>query len=230
MSDFNTAYSQTDHYFGADPEAILGDFCTELDPDYPVLDVGCGQGRNTLALARYPDKRFRVLAIDPSTAAIRTVQEIADAEQLPVLTAPHGFESIDEGALAKLTGSTALSAVLLFGLLQILPVETIRTFLGQAGRLLTKDGFLFITAFSTAGPDFERHQQTWHAIGDNSFRNPQNPADLRTYFPPNQILEWLDCDHFLIRHHREYLGPLHRHSDTDPLHQHAMIELVAQRR
>jgi len=37
MSDFNSAYSQCDHYFGQAPEAILSTFMSEIDPDRPRI-------------------------------------------------------------------------------------------------------------------------------------------------------------------------------------------------
>ncbi len=230
MPNFNTAYPKCDHDFGPTPEPVLTTFCPQLDPAYPILDVGCGQGRHTFALARHPDKKFRVLAIDPSTEAIQTVQRTADAEHLLVTTAPLGFQEFDHDTLQCLAQCNALSAVLLFGLLQILTRETIRTSLDKTTQLLSKDGLLFITAFSSAGPDYAKYQQTWQTIGENSFRNPDDHLDLRTYFAPDEILDWIDHDHFRIIHHREYLGPMHKHSEAGPLHQHAMIELVAQRR
>jgi len=228
MSDFDTEYSQSKHYFGEEPEAVLTKFLGEINPAYPVLDVGCGQGRNSFALARNETKPFHVLAIDPSKQAVQTVQQIADTESLPIVTATLGFEDIDENTLQQLTSSRTLSAVLLFGILQILARETINQFINKTYRLLSEGGLIFITAFSTEGPDFIRHQQTWDLIGERSFRNPDDPDDLRTYFAPDEILKLLDQERFTVLHHREYLGPMHKHTQSGTLHQHAMIELVAQ--
>ena len=229
MSDFDREYSQSEHYFGEEPEAILIKFLGEIIPVYPVLDVGCGQGRNTFTIARNETKPFRVLAIDPSKQAVETVQQIADTESLPIVTATLGFEDIDEKTLLQLTTSRTLSAVLLFGILQILTRKTINQFINKTYRLLAEDGLIFITTFSTEGPDFLRHQQTWELIGENSFRNPDDSDDLRTYFAPDEILKLLDQERFRVIHHREYLGPMHKHSENGSLHQHAMIELVAKR-
>ena len=229
MSDFDREYSLSEHYFGEGPEAILINFMGEINLAYPVLDVGCGQGRNSFALARNEVTPFRVLVIDPSKQAVQTVQQIADAESLPIVAATLGFEDIDENALLQLTTSRTLSAVLLFGILQILTRETINQFINKTYRLLAEGGLVFITAFSTEGPDVIRHQQTWEQIGENSFRNPDDPNDVRTYFAPDEILKLLDQERFRVIHHREYLGPMHKHSENGTLHQHAMIELVAKR-
>ena len=229
MSDFDCEYAQSEHYFGEEPEAILTTYLSRINPAYPVLDVGCGQGRNSFALARNEVTPFRVLAIDPSKQAVQTVQQIADAESLPIVTTTLGFEEIDKDTLRQLTDCTALSAILFFGLFPILTMKTIQKFLDKSENLLAHNGLIFITTFSTVGPDYQRHTQTWEKIDNNSFRNPDDPTDLRTYFAPDEILKLLDQDRFTVLHHREYLGPMHKHSEAGPLHQHAMIELVAKR-
>ena len=48
---FNEAYARVDGLFGGEPERTLVRFADRLDRRRPVLDVGCGQGRNALWLA-----------------------------------------------------------------------------------------------------------------------------------------------------------------------------------
>jgi len=130
---------------------------------------------------------------------VQPLQKIVEVESFPVITAPIGLGEIDENKPYELTNHRSLSAGLLFGILQILTIENIQRFIDRTKQLLIKEGLIFITAFSTQGPDFARHEKNWIRIAPNSFQTPDNPNDLRTYFEPNEIIELLDPD---PRHNR----------------------------
>lgn len=65
--DYDKAYRQTDSYFGEEPEPFFFQHFHLLDRARNVLDIGMGQGRHTLALARLG---FAVEGIDPSSEAV----------------------------------------------------------------------------------------------------------------------------------------------------------------
>jgi len=71
----------TKNLFG-DPLSGLIEFFSEYPDKGNVLDLGCGQGRNTLALARLG---YQVTGIDSSTVGIKQMMEIAHREQLNVI-------------------------------------------------------------------------------------------------------------------------------------------------
>ena len=68
-----------DVFWSADPAEALQDktlFADTFDADLPLVDVGCGDGRHTLALARLT--RFReVIGVDVALSAIRHAQAAA---------------------------------------------------------------------------------------------------------------------------------------------------------
>jgi trans-aconitate methyltransferase len=53
MNDWDQDYASTPDLFGSEPAPILVRHLELLNRSHPVLDVGCGQGRNTLFLARH---------------------------------------------------------------------------------------------------------------------------------------------------------------------------------
>lgn len=77
MPSYNTYY-KTLNLFG-DPYPELIDFFRDYESKGKVLDIGCGQGRNAIALARLG---YSVIGIDNSTVGIEQMNAIAKAESL----------------------------------------------------------------------------------------------------------------------------------------------------
>ena len=73
-------YYQTENLFGeAYPELIK--FYSAIKNKGKLLDIGCGQGRDAIALARLG---FEVTGIDYSKVGIEQLNEIAKKEKLPL--------------------------------------------------------------------------------------------------------------------------------------------------
>lgn len=87
---YNETYGRVKGFFGNKPNDILKQYYAEMDLSRPVLDIGAGQGRNALFLAR---QGYTVDAIDPSRIAVDTVANIAQGENLPVSACQCGFET-----------------------------------------------------------------------------------------------------------------------------------------
>jgi tellurite methyltransferase len=211
---YDEAYDNTDHVFGREPETILVKYHTSMNPDRPVLDIGAGQGRHALYLAR---QGFKVDAVDPSRVGINTIASAAAAGQLPVTA--HNC-TIDQ--FPDVDG--AYSGVLLFGLIQELSRESIPQLVLKIDRLLQAGGVLFVTAFSTKDPAYKTHAAEWERIGKHSYQNES--GTIRTYLEPDEILS-IFSDYEVV-YHREELGPEHRHG-AGPLQRHFRIEFVGRK-
>jgi 2-polyprenyl-3-methyl-5-hydroxy-6-metoxy-1,4-benzoquinol methylase len=73
-------YYQTEDYFG-DPYPALIDYFSSVEMKGKLLDLGCGQGRDAIPLARLG---FKVTGIDASKVGIEHLNRRAEAEQLPL--------------------------------------------------------------------------------------------------------------------------------------------------
>lgn len=212
--DLNHRYETTDALFGRDPERILVEHAHLLPPDGDVLDLGCGQGRHALWLAR---RDRRVVAVDPSTVAIRTVTDVARAEGLAVVTRQCGF-----GELAD--PPEPYAGVLVVGLIQMLPPDEIDRLVALIQRWTRSGSLLFLVAWTQDDPRYPEIAATWQRLGSGSFRAPG--GRVRTFLPrgatPALFPGWEVVDHV------EALGPWHRHGDEPP-ERHGRVELVVRR-
>lgn len=73
-------YYQTENLFGK-PYPKLIDFYSSVKEKGRLLDVGCGQGRDAIALAKLG---YEVIGIDYSKVGIEQLNEIATKEKLPL--------------------------------------------------------------------------------------------------------------------------------------------------
>jgi cyclopropane fatty-acyl-phospholipid synthase-like methyltransferase len=211
---YDKTYSETDYVFGIKPEKTLIDFVSIIPKTKPVLDIGAGQGRNSIFLA---NESFLVDAIDPSKVAINTLSQTAIKEKYAITTQQVDFKNFNP--------ESKYSAILVFGLIQILDWKSISILLDKIENWLAKDGFIFITGFSVNDASFSKYKKNWTSLGKNSFTD--NHGNFRTFLEPNEILTLFN--NYTIVHHWEGLGSKHRHGNS-PEEQHALIELVIQKK
>lgn len=209
--DFDKKYSTTANLFGRSPEKMLVKFKKNLDKECSVLDIGAGQGRNTLYLAR---RGFRVVAIDPSKVAIQTISSIASRKDLPVLVHQAGFEDFTPNT--KIFGT-----ILSFGLIQILKRDEINLLIEKIISWSKPGSMVFLTGFTVGDYSFQDCKKSCKKIGKNSFVNEKNR--VRTYLEPKEIIDLFKG--FEVIHHWEGLGEEHSHGEG-PLERHGMVEAI----
>ena len=89
---YNEYYTVNKNAFGIEPEKILVDYNHLLSKEYPVLDIGAGEGRNTLYLARLG---YSVDAIDPSSVSIHLKENVREVENLGYRTYQAGYKEFE---------------------------------------------------------------------------------------------------------------------------------------
>ena len=77
MKSYDTYY-QDENYFG-NPYPELVDYFKTLDKGLKIIDLGCGQGRDVLALGRLG---FDITGVDISKVGIKQLNQIAKKENL----------------------------------------------------------------------------------------------------------------------------------------------------
>jgi cyclopropane fatty-acyl-phospholipid synthase-like methyltransferase len=210
--DYNKYYSINKNAFGTQPEDILIDHAHLITGKYPVLDVGAGQGRNTVYLSK---QDYRVDAIDPSSVSVRMMDEIKAHEKLNFNTFHADFKDF--------SSERKYSAVLVFGLLQILDWDEIALLQNKISRWLREGGLLFITSFTVDDGSYSKIKESSKEIGKNSYLKPG--GEKRTFFEPDEIKKLFQ--EYKPLHYWEGIGPEHSHGDGF-VERHAMVEAVFQ--
>jgi len=214
MEDWDDLYRETTEYFGADPDPSLVRFADHLDPSRTVLDIGCGQGRNTMYLAR---RGFAVDALDPSQVALdQLAAECAD-EDLSIRYIHGTFQDLGE------TGRD-YGGILVFGLIPVLTRPEVTDLVRAIGTHLGQGGIVFITAFGTWDPDCTS-RPTGGSPGDRSM-DPAPRDRGRTYLEPGELVALFR--NFDEIHSWEGLTPVHRHGGGPP-ERHGRAEAVLRR-
>lgn len=211
---YDKTYTNIKNMFGEEPEKILIKFINKIDNFKPVLDIGAGQGSNSVYLAA---NGFYVDAIDPSFVGLETINEISKKENYKINTYQKSYKDFIPKPLPY-------SAILVFGLIQILSRNEINILINQINKWTLKNSLVFLTAFSKKDSSFKKYSHEWSNSGKNSFTD--NNGNYNTFLEDNEILNYFG--EYIILHHFEGLGPKHRHGNG-PFQQHAMVELVVQK-
>ena len=215
MNTYDTAYKKDSAYFGTEPEALVTAFMGRIRPGGRVLDIGVGQGRNALPLAR---AGFRVTGIDPSVEAVAAARRRAEAEGLSLDLQATPFQEYEPEA--------PFDAVLCFGLMPELSRAGCASLVHRLHAWTEPGSLLLLTAWHVDDPSYERVRDTWERVGLHSFRSPD--GRYRTYLARgvvrNLLVGWKTL------HHREFMGPPHRHGPDGEEHRHGVIELAAVRK
>jgi cyclopropane fatty-acyl-phospholipid synthase-like methyltransferase len=185
-----------------------------MDVSRPVLDLGAGQGRNAIFLAR---QGYTVHALDPSRVAVDVIRARAEKEGLPIHASMGRFETFDPDV-------DAYSGVLAIGLIQIFSRESIALLVEKLKAWTSRGDLIFVTGFTTLDPDYARHAKERRSVGRHSFADMH--GNIQTYLEPGEILE-LFRD-FEAVHHWEGMGPEHHHGDG-AAERHAMVDAVFRR-
>ncbi len=114
-----------------------------IPPDAPVLDVGCGRGRNTRYLSHLG---FTVYGCDWSGIALNEAKALAQTDSYPF------YSVADLTQLPFPTGSFA--AVCCVHVLPYLLLAHIRQGIGEMWRVLRQDGWLYIDLLDQADAEY----------------------------------------------------------------------------
>lgn len=208
---YDKTYKEVKNVFGSEPEEILVKYFEQIDKSKPVLDIGSGQGRNSIFLA---EKGLVVDAIDPSIVAVEELNERAKEKELQIQAYQNGFENFQPK-------TDHYSGIMIFGLIQILSNNDFEKLKLKLDDWAAKGDLLFITAFGTADPSFKKYSSKWLTISKNTFTD--NKGNYRRFLEPNEILSLFN--EYKVVHHWEGLGKEHHHGDGI-IEQHFMVEAV----
>jgi tellurite methyltransferase len=218
MSDYDRDYSQTPNLFGEHASPLLKTYAKDIKSGGRILDIGIGQGRNALPLAR---SGFQVVGVDSSQVAIDLVSRSAAQDALPLKLRVDTWQ----GSIFDYPAEDAsFDGILIFGLLQVLDREAIGCLIARIHRWSAPGGLVFLTAWQIDAPNYQRISQSYEPLGQHSYR--RDDGEIRTFMAKDEVLTLFKG--YDVLHHWEGLGPVHQHGDGAP-ERHGDVELVARK-
>ena len=221
MTRFDDLYKGTPDYFGSEPSRLVGVFHGLIRRKGLVLDIGVGQGRNALFLAR---EGISVEGVDLSAVGLEDTKRVADAEGLPVTL--HRLDIIEYSPhVMSVGGGKAYDAVLALGIIPVLSRENVDLLFRRIDAWTAPGGLVFVSAWSSNDERYSEYEgdPEWERSGAASFRSGDR---VRTFLLPDEILSLLPG--YKVVYHSEGLTPSHRHGDGPP-EQHNIADLLARK-
>src|SRR5450755_4848363 len=146
MNSFNDIYGKTEEkfYYGTEPTKELEAFLNENHPlKGEALDIGSGEGRNTLLLARYG---YHVHSVDSSSEGLHKLERYARSKNLNNIK-----YSIADARTIQLEPNF-YNAIVAVTLLDHMKEEEGRKVASSLLTALKPGGFIFIEVFTGQDP------------------------------------------------------------------------------
>lgn len=179
---FNDIFRSQEFYYGISPsDGLVQCVSQHAIAPCPVLDAGCGQGRNALWLAKLG---FDVLAIDNSSEAILQVENVARHHSASVTTLLGDLRTIE---LPK----RRFGLVVLQTTLNHIPAEDLANVCDRLIDSLAVGGFIYCVCFTEGDPGTNKEIEVASECADlvvHYFK----PMELKGLFSALDILHYVE--------------------------------------
>ena len=213
MTDsFDRVYSNVDtaFYYGLQPSEELEKFLHDAHPPAgEALDLGCGEGRNSLLLARYG---YHVHAIDASREGIQKLEKYARSHGLDNIT----YTIADVRALALAPNFYyAIDAV---NILDHITEEEGKKVAEAVITSLKPGGFLFIESFTIRDPAANMVRKEQETISETA-------SFVQHYFDEGELAAWFSTLETVL-----YEEVMKYDDSHGAPHYHGLARLIARKR
>src|SRR5260370_17324614 len=180
MTDsFNYVYGKHDDpfYYGLRPSTKLEQFLNDTDaPTGEALDLGCGEGRNSLLLAGYG---FQVHAIDASRQGIQKLEHYAASQGLHTIDC-----SVADVRTVQPTPNT-YDAIVAVTILDHIAQQEGKKVAASLIDALKPGGFIFVETFTVHDPGAKLSKEEGKSISETPsfFNHSFVHVTLPTLFP-----------------------------------------------
>jgi ubiquinone/menaquinone biosynthesis C-methylase UbiE len=184
---FRQAYRSAQHGWAVEePSSYAVNFLRRLRrllPGARVLDLGCGEGRHTIAAVKMG---FKVTAIDYEPLALKRARKFAET------AGAKGVHFRKANALRLPFPRSNFGVVLDYGCLHHQKKADWPAYLANILRVLKPQGFLVLSVFSPRFCLFRSRRRPWH-IAQGAYRRSFGRKDILELFGPKfEILELVE--------------------------------------
>ncbi len=213
MTDsFNRVYGEPDtpFYYGLKPEEELEQFLNEIHPPArKALDLGCGEGRNSLLLARYG---YHVHAIDISSQGIQKLERYARSQGLDNI----GCEVADVRTVQLKPNS--YDAIIAVTILDHITEEEGKKVAQAMIDALKPGGFVFVESFTVHDPAASAASKATETISETA-------SFVQHYFDEGELAEWFS--RLEILRYEEFMKYDDSHGEP---HYHGLARLIGSKK
>jgi tellurite methyltransferase len=211
MADsFNRVYGTSDDfYYGLKPTQELETFLTNNHPlAGEALDLGCGEGRNSLLLARYG---YHVQAIDASSEGIQKLERYVGSQGLGQIEC-----SVADVRSLRLAENW-YDAIVAVTILDHMIEDEGKKVAGSLIASLKPGGFIFVEAFTLHDPGAATAPNRGEQISETA-------SFVRHYFDEGELAIWFSALETLL--YEEIM----KYDDSHGLpHYHGLARLIAKK-
>lgn len=207
-------YSQKDFYWGLKPSPLLVKFLPRI-PKGKALDIGAGEGRNSIFLAK---NGFKVEAIDKIDEGLNKCKDFVKRHNLSIRA------KVCDARKFKF-GKNKYSLIIAITTLSFLKKTEIEIIVKKIKKSLIPEGFIYLLVFSTKEPAYQKIKESGlKEIERNTFYLPK--YKIHRHFFTRKELQEMFSDFKII-----YLKQK-RIKDTGhgKLHFHNIIEIFTQKK
>src|SRR6266702_1577602 len=174
---FNRVYGEADtpFYYGLNPSKELENFLNDTHPPVSeALDLGCGEGRNSLLLARYG---YHVHAIDSSSQGIQKLEHYAASQGLHTIDC-----SVADVRTVQPTPN-AFDAIVAVTILDHITQEEGTKVAASLIDALKPGGFIFVETFTVHDPGAKVPKEEGKSISETA-------SFVKHYFDEGELATW----------------------------------------
>ncbi len=179
---FDLVYGKAEMAFGNEPEPELAKFVKSSKRRGKALDLGCGDGRNALFLAKMA---YNVTGVDVSKVAVKKLDSIAGEKNLSRF-----LETVHSDARDFNYPINSYDLVVAVTLFDHIPKNDLAPLFEKVAKSIKTDGILFTKV---------------HTIKDPGRANGSDKASelswaIQHYFEPNELREILEKEFKIIKY------------------------------
>lgn len=201
---FEEIYSSEDWYYKLPPSEELEAYLrTVTGNNKTALDLGCGEGRDSILLAR---TGFRVTSIDASSRAIEKLQKFAALTDLRIDASCQDIDTLE-------ISPASYDAICAVTVIDHLEPQSGRRLASQIVQGLRPNGFAFVEVFTVHDPGHTGH-------GTAS----ETANFVRHYFQDGELKEMFGALDILL-----YEEKLEDDLSHGPKHEHGVAVLIAKK-
>ncbi|MEA2113382.1 MAG: methyltransferase domain-containing protein [Patescibacteria group bacterium] len=207
-------YQQKKFYWGLKPSPVLVEFLSKI-PKGKILDIGAGEGRNSIFLAK---NGFKVEAIDKIAEGLKKCRDFAKKHNLLIKTKVCDIRKFGFKA-------NKYSLIISTAALDFLKKSEIELVVKKIKKSLVINGFIYFLVFSTKDPLYQKVKKLGlKKIEKNTYYLPKHKI-YRHFFTQKELKEKFEDFKIVYLKQKKILDTGHGKP-----HYHSIIELLAQKK